>query len=65
MAAKTKLLVKVPDLEGFPSYRRAGLVLTQGDNIVEVDQEQAAKLRADPRLLVTDAPKDEPKKAEK
>jgi FluMu-like protein len=56
MAAKQKKLVKVPKDHPYPYYRRAGLVLQPGDNIVEVDEKQLASLTADSKLLVGEPP---------
>jgi hypothetical protein len=58
--ASQKVLVKVPKTHPYPFYRRAGLALAPGDNIVEVDEHQLAALKADAQLLVGPVPPEKP-----
>jgi hypothetical protein len=62
MAEKTtKVLVKVPMTHPFSHYRRAGLALSKGDNVVEVTDEQLKALKGDRQLLVGAPPAEAPK----
>jgi hypothetical protein len=61
---KQKVLVKLPKDHPYPFYRRAGLVLTPGENVLEVDEAQLAALKGDPKLLVGPVPSEPAKPAQ-
>lgn len=58
-AKKRKVLVKVPNLDGQPYYRRAGFWFAEGEQVVEVTADELAILRKDSRLMVGEPPRPE------
>lgn len=60
MAAKKKVLVKTPKVDGMPNYFRAGFVFKRGEeNVVEADPVQFKALADDPNLAVVEMPASE------